>query len=197
MARILERPTGKPRRWPRRSLAALALAGILAGCDVSTPLASAPPTASRPGPSVAPASSVSRLPVGISWDVHLEWTEEYDGIKDTIVFEGTVGGQPGQRSMTGEGTATGRRAGWKACNPGIEDIPGGSGAATFGAEMQGDRMFVSAFANAENPLAGVLTGVFNLPTGGGSAEIERLPPTGTLCPRSMYGWITVTPVSTP
>jgi hypothetical protein len=135
--------------------------------------------------------------VGVAWSVHLEWTEEYDGIKDTIVFEGTVGGRPGQRSMTGAGTATGRRAGWTACNPGIEDIPGGSGPATFGAEVLGDRMSVSAFANAENPLAGVLTGVFDLPVEGGSAEIPRLPPTGTLCPRSMYGWITVTPASTP
>ena len=140
----------------------------------------------------------------LGWDVRIEWTDEYDGIKDTVVFVGVVDtidqaipqdpSQPEAPAfMTGTGTATGRRAGWKGCNPGIPDVPGGGGTATFGATIIGDRIHVGAFTDIDNPLFGVTTGVFDVPIEGGTVTIPRPDPVGSLCPHTSYGTITVTP----
>lgn len=140
----------------------------------------------------------------IGWDVHIEWTDEYDGIRDTITFEGVVDtydqsvppdpSQPDPPAfLTGTGTASGRRAGWKACNPGIPDVPGGSGKAVFGATLIDDRIYVSAFTDISNPLNGVTTAIFDVPVEGGTVSIPRPTPVGDLCPHASYGTITVTP----
>ena len=98
--------------------------------------------------------------------------------------------------MTGKGTATGSRPAWKACNPGIEDLPFGAGAPAFlAATIVGDVMSIAAFA--EGSLAGVTTDYFEVPVEGGKASFENRNPAGELCPHTSFGTIEVTPIPRP
>jgi hypothetical protein len=135
------------------------------------------------------------------WKVKLTWTDRYDGIDDTVVFEGvidTIDQAPveGSLFMTGRGTATGSRPGWKACNPGIKDVPFGVGVPAFlGATIVGETMIIAAFA--EGSLGGVSTDYFEVPVEGGKASFENRNPIGNLCPRTTFGTIEVTKLDAP
>ena len=101
------------------------------------------------------------------YQVEIDWTDVYDNVPDTIHFKGqidtvdlTLPTDSHTLYMTGTGTASGARAGWKACNPGIADTPQGNGTATFQAIITDDTITVSAFADIDNPLSGVTTDLF-------------------------------------
>ena len=137
----------------------------------------------------------------LGWKVKLTWTDRYAGIDDTVVFEGVIdtidqAAVEGSLFMTGIGTATGSRPGWKACNPGIQDVPFGVGVPAFlGATIVGETMTVAAFA--EGSLSGVTTDYFEVPVEGGKASFENQNPIGSLCPRTSFGTIEVTKLDAP
>jgi hypothetical protein len=153
------------------------------------------------------------------WDVNIAWTDVYDNVADTIIFKGVVDtvedNQLGdQVYMTGVGTASGSRAGWKGCNPGIDVTPSGTVSATFQAIIIGDRITISAFADVFTELSGISTAPMEVDVFGGTATYGNVPPPpgytpppgatptptpliiGDLCPRYSYGTMTVTPIST-
>ena len=132
------------------------------------------------------------------WLVEIYWSDVYDGTDDQIKFDGFVSADStidGVTSMSGTGTATGSRAGWKSCNPGIDVVPMGSGDATFFATQTADRLDVGAFA--EGPLAGVSTHVFTffepMKPVNRFSEIEPLAPVGDLCPTTHEGLAVIRP----
>lgn len=137
----------------------------------------------------------------LGWKIKLIWTDRYAGIDDTVVFEGVIdtidqAAVEGSLFMTGRGTATGSRPGWKACNPGIEDVPFGAGAPAFlGATIVGKTMTIGAFV--EGSLSGVSTDYFEVPVEGGKASLENWDPIGSLCPRTSFGTIEVTKLDAP
>ena len=137
----------------------------------------------------------------LGWKVKLTWTDRYAGIDDTVVFEGVIdtidqAAVEGSLFMTGKGTATGSRPGWKACNPGIEDVPFGAGApAFFGATIVGETMTIGAFG--EGSLSGVSTDYFEVPVEGGKASFENQNTIGSLCPHTSFGTIEVTKLDEP
>jgi hypothetical protein len=158
--------------------------------------------------------------LNIAWHEKIEavvkivWTDTYDGVDDTITFLGdltdiqpscsTVPPPDGPCSIDGSvmfmgtGTATGSRAGWAACNPGIDVIPSGTVDATFTASVDGNMMTVGAYADYDTNLSGVITGLFTVPLDDGTATFAPppaqgpTPPPGELCPHHSSGVITVT-----
>jgi hypothetical protein len=132
--------------------------------------------------------------------VKLTWTDVFDGIEDTVVFEGIIDTiepslGPDSVYMTGRGTATGSRPGWTHCNPGIDVVPSGTAPATLGGTIIGDTITIAAFA--EEGLAGVTTDDFEVPLEGGRYSISHPIPVGELCPRTSRGVIEMTPLSPP
>lgn len=136
----------------------------------------------------------------LGWKVKLTWTDRYAGIDDTVVFEGVIdtidqAAVEGSLFMTGKGTATGSQPGWKACNPGIVDVPSGAGVPAFlGATIVGETMTIGAFAEGS---LGVETDLFEVPVEGGKASVENRNPIGSLCPHTSFGTIEVTALSRP
>jgi hypothetical protein len=139
-----------------------------------------------------------------AWDVEIDWTDVYDGVPDTIHFKGvidtidpTIPADETNFYMTGEGTASGARGGWKGCNPGIDVTPEGSGKAIFQAAITDTTITFNAFADIDNPLAGVSTDLFeaNLEEtnkeGGATVTIDPRQPIGDLCPHYSYGAATI------
>jgi hypothetical protein len=133
------------------------------------------------------------------WRIHIAWTDSYDGIFDTITFDGIIDTVPPDQPpseqiyMTGIGTATGSRNGWKKCNPGIDITPNGSGPATFQAFVSKDTVSFSAFANIDTPLAGVSTALFVVPLDGGTFDVPQNAPVGDPCPHYSFGTGQATP----
>jgi hypothetical protein len=144
----------------------------------------------------------SDLHCDLGWNVTIVWTDVYDGIFDTITFDGIVdtvplGPEYAGISLIGEGTASGSRAGWKACNPGIDVIPSGTVPATFLGILDGPNLTVSAFANLNTTLTGISTSQFTVDITDGTPQtvgVDLGPPRGTLCPHTSYGGATITPV---
>lgn len=138
----------------------------------------------------------------LGWNVTIVWTDLYDGVLDTITFDGVVDTVPlGDDfigiSLIGEGTASGSRAGWKACNPGVDVIPSGTVPATFLGILDGQNLTVSAFANLDTTLTGISTSQFTFDITAGTPQtvgFDLGPPRGTLCPHTSYGGATITPV---
>ncbi len=134
--------------------------------------------------------------------IKIVWTDTYDGVADTITFLGDLTGtEPDPVSggvvYVGTGTATGSRAGWKGCNPGIDVVPAGTGPATFrGAVTATGSIMISAWADISCPLAGISTAPMEVPVVGGFAQFD-LPTVGELCPRSSHGEMTVTALVLP
>jgi hypothetical protein len=135
--------------------------------------------------------------------VKIIWTDVYDNVPDTITFEGTldtidrINCPPGLTCLTGTGTASGSRAGWKGCNPGIDHIPEGEGPASFFGTIDGDRIAIGAFADITNPMAGVITGVFDVELSGGTVTLDPTPVVGELCPRYSYGTLILKQIDAP
>jgi hypothetical protein len=149
------------------------------------------------------------------WDVEISWTDVYDGVADTFLFNGvvdTVEDNPlgDEIYMTGTGTASGSRAGYYACNPGFDVVPSGTVPAFFQGVIVGDKITISAFADVDTVLSGVQTAPFEVDLFGGTVTYGNPPspgaspsgspspsPTlyGDLCPRFHYGTMTATPIS--
>jgi hypothetical protein len=99
----------------------------------------------------------------LGWQVEIQWTDSYGGIEDEITFDGfvTADSTVGEIvQMSGTGTATGKRGGWKACNPGIPEVPHGSDNAFFFGSATPTEFNVSAYAATDNPLSGIVTDNF-------------------------------------
>lgn len=134
--------------------------------------------------------------------IKIIWTDTYDGVADTITFLGdltTAVPDPvsGGVMYTGTGTATGSRAGWKACNPGIDLVPSGTGPATFNGYLTGTgSIMIAAYADAGTALAGISTEPMEVPIVGGFAQADQ-PTVGDLCPHGSHGEMTVTMLSLP
>jgi hypothetical protein len=134
--------------------------------------------------------------------IKIVWTDTYDGVADTITFLGDLTGtEPDPVSggvvYVGTGTATGSRAGWKGCNPGIDVVPAGTGPATFrGAVTATGSIMISAWADISHPLVGISTAPMEVPIVGGFAQFD-LPAVGELCPHSSHGELTVTALVLP
>ncbi len=134
--------------------------------------------------------------------INIVWTDFYDGVEDRIIFLGTLtGSEPNPISggvmYTGKGTATGSRAGWAACNPGIDVVPSGTVEATFNAFLTGsDEITISAYADIMTQLSGISTAPMTVPIAGGTA-IFTSTETGELCPHSSDGELTLTGLTLP
>jgi hypothetical protein len=141
------------------------------------------------------------------WDVDITWTDTYDGTLDTIIFDGVVDTVPLTDeffgiSLIGEGTASGSRGGWTACNPGIDVVPSGNVPATFLAviDTKAKTITVSAYANLETALSGIATAAFTFDLeeeGEQTEEVDPGAPIGDLCPRTSYGTATIKPITAP
>ena len=134
--------------------------------------------------------------------IKIVWTDTYSGVADTITFLGNLTGtEPdpvsGGVAYIGTGTATGSRAGWKGCNPGIDVVPSGTVPATFrGYTTATGSIMISAWADVFTTLAGISTAPMEVPIVGGFAQFD-LPTVGDLCPRSSHGEMTVTALVLP
>jgi hypothetical protein len=134
--------------------------------------------------------------------IKIVWTDTYDGVADTITFLGDLTGtEPDPVSggvvYVGTGTASGSRAGWKGCNPGIDVVPSGTVSATFrGYTTPTGSILISAWADVFTDLAGISTAPMEVPVVGGFAQFD-LPTVGELCPRSSHGEMTVTALVLP
>ena len=101
--------------------------------------------------------------------------------------------------LTGVGTVGGSRSGWKACNPGIDVTPAGTGSDTFFAvvDSAAQTVSVSAYAEVETVLAGISTELFIAPLepayakGGATVQIQPRQPFGDLCPHNSFGTATI------
>lgn len=138
----------------------------------------------------------------LSYHIHIVWTDTFDGIADTVVFDGwadglnpdTVG--EGVVALIGTGTYSGSRAGYVKCNPGLEGMPTtGGGTATFQAVIVGDRVTVNAFSDINSTFPGITTWPFEGPREGtydkrdGSENpiVVNGPSVGELCPHAYSG----------
>jgi hypothetical protein len=134
--------------------------------------------------------------------IKIVWTDFYDGVEDRITFLGDltdVEGDPANGGMfTGTGTATGSRAGWAACNPGIDVVPSGTVTATFNGILSGPgRITVSAYADVFSELSGISTAPIEVPLDGSQRGIYTSSEVGDLCPHSSDGELTLTNLSLP
>ena len=138
----------------------------------------------------------------LGWEVRIEWTDSYDGVLDTMTFDGVVDTVPlGDEfvgiSLIGRGTVSGSRSGWKACNPGIDVTPNGTVSATFLAILQDDMLTVSAYADFDTVLSGISTAPFEFDA---TVETEQTltivpsSPVGEPCPYTSYGTAKVKPI---
>ena len=132
------------------------------------------------------------------WDVNISWTNSYNGVPDTMTFVGVVDTlDPNSPDdvflMMGTGTVSGDRGGWKACNPGIDELPFGTVPAQFHAVVGEETISVSAFAEPFTALSGISTANFDVDIDGGTDDFPRTQTAGELCPHFSYGNATVTP----
>jgi hypothetical protein len=134
----------------------------------------------------------------LSYQVHLDWTDVYDGIGDHFAFDGWVDTIDRDLSsadaivLIGTGTLSGSRVGWAACNPGIEEVPQGTGKAEFVATIVGDTVTIGAYEAIESTSFGVGTQPFTVPREGGTKRLESRGTVGDLCPHSWFGTLTAT-----
>jgi len=154
------------------------------------------------------ASIQNTVVLNIGWHEEAEavikivWTDTYDGVADTITFLGNLtategGPDTGGVLYTGTGIATGSRAGWAGCNPGIDTVPSGTVDATFNGILTGTgTIMISAYADAFSVLSGISTAPMEVPIVGGFAQFDS-PLVGDLCPRSSHGEMTVTQLVLP
>jgi hypothetical protein len=139
------------------------------------------------------------------WNVQISWTDVYNGVQDTITFDGVVDEvdedypdvAEGTIYMKGTGTASGRRAGWAGCNPGIDVTPNGTASATFQAIVGDDTITISAFADFGTVLSGISTAPFEVPVEGGSALLAAGRLVGDVCKHNSFGTMTATPYEPP
>jgi hypothetical protein len=139
------------------------------------------------------------------WNVQIEWTDTYNGALDTIIFRGAVDTVPLTDefygiSLIGEGTASGSRGGWKACNPGIDVAPSGNVPATFLAVIDDEAktITISAYANFDTALSGISTAPFEFDLEEEAQQILVSDPSdivGDLCPHNSYGTATIEPAT--
>ncbi len=147
--------------------------------------------------------------------VKIIWTDTYAGVADTIVFLGDLteiqpdcSAEPppdgpcsidGSTMYIGKGTATGSRAGWAACSPGIDGAPSGTVDATFTGGVNGGTITIGAYANFKTSLSGVITAPFTvaLADGSATATFGPTPLVGELCPHTSSGTITVAGLQLP
>jgi hypothetical protein len=135
--------------------------------------------------------------------VKIVWTDAYDGVLDTMTFDGVVDTVPlGDEyvgiSLIGTGTVSGSRSGWKACNPGIDVAPNGTVPATFLAILQDGTLTVSAYADGETVLAGISTAPFTVDATVDQEQtvsVDLGPPVGEPCSHKSYGRATIKPIT--
>jgi hypothetical protein len=134
--------------------------------------------------------------------IKIVWTDFYNGVEDRIIFLGDLTSTEadpvsGGVMYTGTGTATGSRAGWAACNPGIDEVPSGTVDATFNGYLTGNgEITISAYADIMTQLSGISTAPMTVPLTGGRA-IFTSSVTGELCPHSSDGELTLTALTLP
>jgi Family of unknown function (DUF6055) len=131
----------------------------------------------------------------LSYAIHIDYTEVYDGIADAFKYDGfadkvdqDLSGN-GVWTINGTGTMSGSRPGWRHCNPGIEVTPSGSGPAIFVASVSGETVSIGAFPDAASADWGISTEPFTMDRKGGTLTIKSGNAIGDLCPRSWYGTI--------
>ena len=138
----------------------------------------------------------------LGWEVRIEWTDSYDGILDTMTFDGVVDTVPlGDEfvgiSLIGRGTVSGSRAGWKACNTGIDVTPNGTVSATFLGILADGELTVSAYADVNTVLAGISTEPFTFDATKQTEQTLTIVPgplVGELCPHLSYGTAKIKPI---
>lgn len=136
----------------------------------------------------------------LSYKIHIDWTDVYGGIGDHFTFDGwadtidpnTSGN--GATTLTGTGTLAGTRSGWAGCNPGLDEVPSGSGPALFVASIAGDQLSIGAFPDLASTDFGVSTEPFTFADRkGGTLRIASDGNVGgDLCPHSWFGTMTAT-----
>lgn len=136
-------------------------------------------------------------------EVRILWTNEYDEVPDTITFVGSfdtfeIDPATGNAAIfIGHGTATGSRAAWAACNPGITDVPGGTSTATFQGIIEGDSIVISAYVDFGQPLVGISTAPIEVSLTGGTGYFTGEGKSGTVCKDWQLGTLTYTPTFKP
>jgi hypothetical protein len=138
----------------------------------------------------------------LGWEVKIVWTDSYDGVLDTMTFDGVVDSVPlGDEyvgiSLIGRGTVSGSRSGWKACNPGIEVAPNRTVSATFLAILQDKMLTVSAYADGGTVLAGISTAPFTVDATVDEEQtvsVDLGPPVAEPCAHKSYGTATIKPI---
>ena len=134
----------------------------------------------------------------LSYHITIEWTDVWDNVPDTVVFEGYADvvdpDAIGEVTvLTGTGTVTGSRSAYIACNPGLAGSPtSGSADALFVAVIEGEKVTVNAFGDYTGLFGGVTTWPFEVPRRGGEKRLEGadLRP-GAICPHEYSGTATV------
>jgi hypothetical protein len=151
---------------------------------------------------------MATTPAGSGWTVNIVWTDIYNGIPDTITFDGRITeiatpvtnlvAPPGSIAMVGAGTAQGSRAAWKECNPGITTVPSGTVQAIFTGIVAKDTITVAAYPDFDTPLTGVWAPPIAVPVAGGTASYpEDSGGSGDVCSHSTRGTISVMRFGTP
>lgn len=131
----------------------------------------------------------------LSYAIHIDYTEVYDGIADAFKYDGfadtvdqDLSGN-GVWTINGKGTMSGSRPGWRRCNPGIDVTPSGSGPAIFVASISGETVSIGAFPDLGSAEWGISSEPFTMDREGGTLTIRSEGTIGDLCPRSWYGTI--------
>ncbi|HET7182589.1 MAG TPA: hypothetical protein VFI15_10190 [Candidatus Limnocylindrales bacterium] len=129
--------------------------------------------------------------------VKIVWTDFYNDVEDRITVLGSLTHDDGGGLYSGTGTATGSRAGWAGCNPGIDSVPSGTVNATFNGFTAGDgTITISAYADVMTQLSGISTAPMTVPIEGGHAVFTSSE-TGDLCPHASDGEMFVTGLTLP
>ena len=141
---------------------------------------------------------------GETTPIQIWWTDTFDGNDDTIYFRGDLTAIdtsiPGSVAYVGTGLATGTRDGWKACNPGIDDVPEGTVNATFMAGVQDGQLTIAAFPDATTSLAGIFAGPFVVPLDeidDYEWDLDPSPLLGEVCPHNSRATIRIKGLALP
>lgn len=134
----------------------------------------------------------------LSYHIKINWFDTWNGVTDGTTFDGYADAvDPNPIGdvvvLTGTGTVTGTRAGYIACNPGLEgQTASGTANATFIAVVSGETVTVSAWGDMLTIFSGVTTAPFEVPRKGGTKPITGALIPSDPCPHSHSGTAEVT-----
>jgi hypothetical protein len=134
----------------------------------------------------------------LSYQIHIEWTDSYNGVDDEFVFDGWADtidpnlSTPEAIVLTGTGVLSGQRPGWAGCNPGLGFTPSGIGEAEFVATITGDQVTIGGYEGLDSTFFGVGTEPFTLSRKGGTKVIDGASPGSDLCTHLWHGKLTAT-----